>query len=202
MTPLFSSSPLSFLRKKQPVKIESNDAEASKKITVALNDYLKDAFFSEKHSLVVLCIGTDRSTGDSLGPLIGTALARRLPFFPLYGTLDDPVHAVNLADKLDKIKDEHREPFIIAIDACLGRLDNVGKIDVGLGSLQPGAGVNKNLPQVGNVFISGIVNVGGFLEYFVLQNTRLSVVMSLAEVITEGLYNTIKSYNKEKTGAF
>ena len=48
----------------------------------------------------------------------------------------------------------------------------------------PGAGVSKELPLVGEIFINGIVNVSGFLEYFVLQNTRLSLVFRLAEIIT------------------
>ena len=42
--------------------------------------------------LVFLCIGSDRITGDSLGPLIGYQLS---PYcsrvFHVYGTLDDPV---------------------------------------------------------------------------------------------------------------
>jgi hypothetical protein len=49
--------------------------------------------------IVIVCVGTDRSTGDSLGPLVGTALARfHSPLFHLYGTLDEPVHAVNLEE--------------------------------------------------------------------------------------------------------
>ena len=60
-------------------------------------------------------------------------------------------------------------------------------LNIGMGSLQPGAGVNKRLPQVGDVYITGIVNVGGFMEYFVLQNTRLSLVTKMAAVICEGL---------------
>ena len=51
--------------------------------------------------LVFLCIGSDRITGDSLGPLIGYQLS---PYcsrvFHVYGTLDDPVHALNLPDRI------------------------------------------------------------------------------------------------------
>ena len=44
-----------------------------------------------------LCIGTDRSTGDSLGPLVGHKLRRRsLRGAAVIGTLDKPVHAMNL----------------------------------------------------------------------------------------------------------
>lgn len=140
------------------------------------------------HDKVLLCIGTDRSTGDSLGPLIGTKLTETPQNeFKVYGTLDDPVHATNLSDKLKLIYEENERPCIVAIDACLGRLDSVGKINLNLGSLKPGAGVNKNLPEVGHLHITGIVNIGGFMEYFVLQNTRLSLVMRMANVIARGI---------------
>lgn len=140
------------------------------------------------HPLRLLCIGTDRSTGDSLGPLIGRALGRLdLPGVRVYGTLDEPVHASNLAATLEAIRQEGEPGVTVAIDACLGKLENVGSIAAGLGSLRPGAGVNKNLPEVGDVYITGTVNVGGFMEYFVLQNTRLSLVMRMAETIVEGL---------------
>lgn len=47
--------------------------------------------------LVFLCIGSDRITGDSLGPLIGYQLSPYCSrIFHVYGTLDDPVHALNL----------------------------------------------------------------------------------------------------------
>jgi len=36
------------------------------------------------------------------------------------------------------------------------------------------------------------VNVGGFMEYFVLQNTRLSIVFNMAEVIAESLYHAYR----------
>ena len=137
--------------------------------------------------LVVLCIGTDRSTGDALGPLTGTKL-RMLHHFPhLYGTLDDPVHATNLANILDHIQTSYHNPFIIAVDACLGKIDSVGCVSLGYGSVKPGAAVSKNLPAVGDGFITGIVNVGGFMEHMVLQSTRLNLVMKMADTIAGGL---------------
>jgi putative sporulation protein YyaC len=175
-----------------PVKITAGDPEAAEKLVRTLS-HLLNTHKEPRQTLVALCIGTDRSTGDSLGPIIGSALKRRLPRIPLLGTLEDPVHAVNLRDKLLEVERSFPDPFVLAVDACLGRLDSVGKIDVGPGPLQPGAGVNKSLPRVGDAYISGIVNVGGFLEYFVLQNTRLNVVMSLAEIITEGLHHIFLS---------
>lgn len=141
----------------------------------------------------IVCVGTDRSTGDSLGPFIGAGLLRRQqdgllrPNINIYGSIDNPVHALNLQDTIQMIKQKNTNNTIIAIDACLGRVKNIGYISVKRGPLLPGTGVNKQLPPIGDYHIIGVVNVAGFMEHVVLQNTRLSLVIQMAEVITEGL---------------
>lgn len=137
--------------------------------------------------VIILCIGTDRSTGDSLGPLVGEMLKKSCVHARVFGTLSEPVHAGNLTKVMDEIREKYTKPFIIAVDASLGCSENVGTIKLARGSIKPGAGVNKDLPPVGDFHITGIVNVGGFMEYFVLQNTRLYVVMKMAEIISEGI---------------
>jgi putative sporulation protein YyaC len=140
-------------------------------------------------NIILLCIGTDRSTGDCLGPLVGYKLkALNTNDVFIYGTLQNPVHAKNLKDVLEEINTSYKKPFIIAVDACLGGLDRIGSIVIDAGPLTPGAGVNKRLPKVGHMHIVGIVNVGGFAEYLVLQNTRLSLVMEMADAISTGIY--------------
>lgn len=147
---------------------------------------------------ILLCIGTDRSTGDCLGPLVGSKIeSGQQDFFIIYGTLDKPVHASNLKEVLNEINLLYKDPFIIAVDACLGRFENVGCINLGDGSLQPGASFNKDLPPVGNIHITGVVNVGGFMEYFVLQNTRLNLVMRIADVIVSGLNKTALEFSEQ-----
>lgn len=147
---------------------------------------------SDDQRLVIVCVGTDRSTGDALGPLVGTSLSKfRSPYFELYGTLDEPVHAMNLDDTLIAINQHIHKPFVIGIDACLGQVASVGCIQVGAGPVRPGAGVNKDLPPVGDIHMTGIVNVGGFMEYFVLQNTRLQLVVRMSEIIAQSLFSAI-----------
>lgn len=132
-------------------------------------------------NIVVLCIGTDRSTGDSLGPLTGTFLSKmNLKNIDVYGTLHEPVHAINLQDNISNITRIYKKPFIIAVDASLGRSNSIGCIASGAGSLQPGAALNKKLPSVGDAYITGVVNVGGFMDYAVLQSTRLSIVHDMS----------------------
>lgn len=133
---------------------------------------------------VVVCIGTDRSTGDALGPLTGTFLTRLNPkHMTVYGTLHKPVHATNIHEYTGYIYEKHDNPFIIAIDACLGKSSSVGYLLSGKGSIKPGAALNKSLPAIGHLYITGVVNIAGFMEYMILQNTRLSIVTDMAEQI-------------------
>lgn len=149
----------------------------------------------EQQQLVLLCIGTDRSTGDSLGPLVGSTLAKYMPKeVKLFGTLKEPVHALNLQETEASIRAEYHRPFIIAIDACLGKLENIGLVRTKSGPLKPGAGVKKDLNPIGNMNITGVVNVSGFMEYMVLQNTRLYLVTKMAETISFALRWGINSY--------
>lgn len=166
----------------QKMKAHVDDYSGKAKLESRLSDLFMSA---QKRPAIILCIGTDRSTGDSLGPLIGTHLSRlNLPQLNVYGTLDEPVHATNLEDNILLIQQSFVNPFIIAIDACLGRMDSIGCITLAIGPLKPGAGVHKQLPEVGEAHITGIVNVGGFMEYMVLQNTRLNLVWRMSENIS------------------
>ncbi|MBP1755710.1 MAG: hypothetical protein H6Q59_2108 [Firmicutes bacterium] len=148
-------------------------------------------------TIIFLCIGSDRATGDCLGPIIGYKLSIQDEFghaytgsgfkkyhnYYVYGTLEEPVHAKNLKETVNTIYQSHEDAFVIAIDASLGRSDHVGYITLGEGPLKPGAGVDKDLPAVGDIFITGIVNFSGMLDNMLLQTTRLNVVMMMADQI-------------------
>ncbi|MFD2215358.1 spore protease YyaC [Metabacillus endolithicus] len=180
---------------KNQERIHYEDQDATQLVSTTLLDHLPKLYFKP---IVFVCIGTDRSTGDSLGPLIGTSLNKELSHFHVYGTLKDPVHAVNLKETLETINEKHRNPFIIAIDACLGRMKSVGFMEIAKGSIKPGAGVNKELPAVGDMHITGIVNISGYMEFLVLQNTRLHLVMSMADIISNGIIEAEKIYLEKK----
>ena len=147
--------------------------------------------------IIVLCIGTDRATGDSLGPIIGYKLTAQRGFkrkIRVFGTLESPVHANNLSAVISGIHKVYKNPFIVAIDASLGKEEHVGFSTIEVGTIKPGIGVNKTLPEVGNVAITGIVNVSSGDGFRLLQNTRLGVVMKMADVISKGIYSGLKLY--------
>ncbi len=153
-----------------------------------LSELIKEQVLQGK-TIIFLCIGSDRATGDCLGPIIGYKLSKYKSYhnYYVYGTLEEPVHAKNLRDTINTIYETHEDAFIIAIDASLGRSDHIGFITIGEGPLKPGAGVDKNLPEVGDIFITGIVNFSGMLDNMLLQTTRLNVVMSMADQICLGI---------------
>lgn len=194
MTPI---NKLNTISNQEKTSISIEDTAATSKFALDLVSRLQRYGVNPECPKILLCIGTDRSTGDCLGPLVGSIInAGDQDFYTVYGTLDKPIHASNLQETIEEIEQIYQNPFIIAIDASLGKLENVGCVNLGDGSIRPGAGVNKNLPPVGQIHITGIVNIGGFMEYLVLQNTRLNLVMRIADVIANGLKRTILEYKR------
>lgn len=142
--------------------------------------------------LIFLCVGTDRVTGDCLGPFVGQKLSSYSGSgFSVYGTLFHPVHALNLSEMSDYIHSHHPKALIIAIDASLGEKKHLGYVTIANGALHPGAAIHKQLPSVGHIHITGIVNVSGVLEQLTLQTTRLSTVVFLADKIVQGILESI-----------
>lgn len=174
---------------------KSSSAEISRTLKKCIQHHC--GFWSE---IVFLCIGSDRMTGDCLGPYVGQQLSRyESQGIYVYGTLFSPVHALNIDEVSCRIKCLHPNALIIAIDACLGEKKHLGYVTIGNGALYPGAGVQKRLSPVGDIYITGIVNIAGILEQLTLQTTRLSTVISLADTITKGILNLIPSVSFTET---
>lgn len=141
-----------------------------------------------KTGVLLLCIGTDRSTGDSLGPLIGYKLkTRQIRQIEVLGTLERPVHALNLEETMITVRRCYPDHVVVAVDASVGSQAHVGCVTLGKGSVQPGLGVKKNLQAVGDIFITGIVG-GGNHDPLMLQSVRLSIVMKMADYISKSVF--------------
>lgn len=149
-----------------------------------------DASMPQNATPIILCIGTDRATGDCLGPLVGDKLMHYNDNFKVLGCLSSPVHALNLKQVIQGIYKDYNNPFVIAIDASLGDHSLVGSVTVSNCPIYPGKGVNKKLPAIGDVSITGIVNISGQSSHL-LQSTRLHIVMQLADYIAQALKYTI-----------
>ncbi|NIK72037.1 spore protease YyaC [Paenibacillus sp. BK720] len=137
----------------------------------------------DRSRVVFLCIGTDRSTGDSFGPLVGTKLEER-GWPHVFGTLKQPCDAKRFAEALEQSAGLEHAVFI-AVDACLGKPSSVGTYIATQGPLTPGQATGARLPAVGDYSIAGVVNAASHKPYMTLQTTSLYTVMQMAETVAE-----------------
>lgn len=138
---------------------------------------------------VIVCIGSDLSVGDSLGPVTGTKLKEKLRGYNVYvyGTLAKPITAHEVKYTNQFIKNTHPESTVIAIDAAVGAAGDIGLIKVAKRGIKPGSGANKRLSKVGDVSVMGIVAEKSLFNYSLFSSTRLNIVYKMAEIIAEGV---------------
>lgn len=131
--------------------------------------------------IVFICIGTDQSTGDSFGPFVGKYLTESEFSYPVYGTIEHPVDALNLKQVLEIVKIQHDNPIIVAIDASVANERHIGKIFFKQGALRPGKYAMKILPMVGDYHLSAVVNVrDSIIRLKKLHETRLYFILQLS----------------------
>lgn len=164
-------------------KVNYKSSLAYYDIAIFIKDYICE-------DTVIICIGTDKCIGDCLGPLVGTFLKESFFPLPVYGTVESPIHALNIDKRINEIKKLHPNASIIGIDACLGDSKSIGEIHVRDYPIHPGKGVGKSLPDVGTISIIGIVDSSDNLESFTTRSIRLHLVMEMSKVITHGLFHS------------
>ncbi len=160
----------------------------SRLTTVLCNEIPRD------REVIFLCIGIDRSTGDCFGPLTGTLLEQhRVP--NVWGTLEKPVHAKNLAGIYDHLPEKK---YVVAIDASLGSFRELGYLKVKKSPLLPGSATGKSLPSVGDISVVLIVNIAGLANYLLLQSSSLNLVWKGANVLARAIATALYIINKEQ----
>ena len=145
---------------------------------------------------IFICIGSDLVLGDSLGPLIGTLLRNRNVRSYVYGTLNYPITAKEVEYARTYLKQMHPSSVAIAIDAAVGKPEDIGIIRVINKGLKPGLGVDKNLGVVGDLSIVGVVAGKSTNNYNLFNLTRLNLIFKMAETITSGIEKYISHIEK------
>ena len=134
---------------------------------------------------VVLCIGTDTVSGDALGPIVGDLLTDRYNVNAyVYGRTERTVNGGNFGVYSKFIERMHPKSYVIAVDACVGNREDVGKIKVADG-VKAGGALAKNHGKVGNVGILGVVCEKSSDNLFSLMNVDLKFVEELGARIAE-----------------
>ncbi|MDE7454689.1 MAG: spore protease YyaC [Clostridia bacterium] len=140
---------------------------------------------------VYMCIGTEKVFSDSLGPRVGTLLNIQMqtPVF-VYGMCDQNITAENLCYCYDFIKTMHPNSQIVVIDAGVGDSEQLGRVQLCDGGIVPGAATNKNLPEVGDIGIVGIVAERGMADFYTLNSTKDKLVGEVAKFIADAIMLT------------
>lgn len=138
---------------------------------------------------VIVCIGTDLAIADSLGPLTGSMLKYKMQGSNafLYGTLSELITAKEIKYIRTFLQETHKNSPIIAIDAAVGEKDDIGMIKLSDTPLSPGVGVKKQLGSIGDISIMAVVAEKPLENFGLLNNTRLNLVYSMAEIISEAV---------------
>lgn len=100
--------------------------------------------------VVFVGVGTMKCVLDSLGPRICSKLKNKVSVF---GTIESPLHAVNIEEKVPILMEENKNKLKIAIDSCICDEDKIGMIFIENKPVKPGAGMKKELPEVGDYSI-------------------------------------------------
>ncbi len=137
----------------------------------------------DREALAMLCIGTDRSTGDAYGPLLGTALAAQ--GWPcVIGTMEAPCDANRLREATASIP---ANVSVIAFDACLGKEDDIGRFSISEGPLTPAAATGGLHGPVGHYSIAAIVGRRSVKPLWELQSASLRQVMAMASSTAQAI---------------
>lgn len=118
-----------------------------------INSILSKFKASGKEEIIIVNIGTDRCVGDSFAPFLGSLLELQGSKFQFYGTLEDPIHAVNMREKVKSIIKKHTNAFVIAIDSGVSEEKYLQGIYVLNASLEPGSALSKELETIGDISI-------------------------------------------------
>ncbi|MBE5744961.1 MAG: spore protease YyaC [Clostridiales bacterium] len=151
---------------------------------------------------VIVCVGSDLAIGDSLGPIAGSMLKYKTQGNSafIYGTLSSPVTAKEIKYLRAFLKDAHPKSPVIAVDAAVGSEGDIGLIKVLDAPLYPGAGANKRLGAIGDISILGIVAEKSVANYGLFNRTRLNLVYSMAEIVSETLASLLWQRKGAQTG--
>ena len=133
---------------------------------------------------VVLCVGSDKVSGDCLGPTVGSLLIEKYNVNAfVYGCIGRTVNSLNIAEYKDFLREKHPNAFIIAVDACLGSKNDVGKIKINDKGVAAGLAVGRKTGRIGDIGVLGIVSEISKDNLSALLSSPYSMVYELAEKV-------------------
>lgn len=141
---------------------------------------------------VIICVGTDKAAGDSLGPLVGSKLNNVLRGKAyVYGNMQYPVTAKESETIYKTVRFLHPLSKILVVDAGVGDESEIGLIKVLNGGIKPGLALNKNLSVLGDVSIVGITAPRENASEHLIYKADIGAVYKMSSIIAAAVAKAI-----------
>lgn len=147
--------------------------------------------------ITFLCIGTDRVTGDSLGPIVGSNIqkfidSKKISNIEVIGNLEKNLNNTNIEEYTEKLED-----IIIVIDSAISNTYDIGQIIIDEKNIKAREALDNGKDINSNINIKCIVAKNfenDETNFLMLQNVKLGIVLNLAEKVSKSLYEVIDNY--------
>lgn len=134
-----------------------------------------------------LCVGTDKVISDSVAPIVATLLKHKYKITSkVIGDLIYNINAHNLKKAVTEIKEKYPKNTIILIDSTIGNIEDLGDVIFKKGGSIAG-GLNGHKEKVGDYSILGISSCYGVTNKTLLNGTRLSLILKMANFIADAI---------------
>lgn len=150
-------------------------------------------------NLAILCIGTNKLIGDSVGPIIGSNLKHlENEYLKIYGTMKNTLNFDNAKNVINEIYDNFSKPYIITIDATLSNRKKVGEIVLNKGYIKIGKALERSICFYSNININCIVGKNLQLKednIEELKKVEKNAIYEMSEIVSWGIENVLKNIN-------
>lgn len=154
---------------------------------------LANLYIEKESSPIFLCVGSDKVVSDALAPITASILKNKYGINKdIFGNMEYNINSKNLQETIEKIKRISNKPICL-IDATIGE-----ECDIGLIKILRGGSFAKALTGgclVGDFSILGVTNCVGVSNKYFLRNTKLKIVIDMANAIAKSIFFSLKIYN-------
>ena len=142
--------------------------------------------------LLFLCIGSEKISGDCIGPIVGTLLKEKYKIpYPVFGTEENSVNGKNVSEYVRLIKEYFPAHKIIAVDAAVGEEKDLWTLKYRVGGVRAGGAINADSEYVGEV---GILAVVGRKKGDVLENLLAAPYLKVNEFAERIARTIVKTF--------
>lgn len=146
---------------------------------------------------VILCIGTNKIIGDSLGPLVGDFLSDIYDVNAyVYGKSDKNVNGINFKNYTKHLDCHHKNALIIAVDSCVGNKEDVGKVKYTKAGVKAGGALGKDNLRIGDIGILGVVAEKCNDNFNQLKKVDKIFIEDMAFYISGKIVTLLKHFDK------